>query len=201
MGPPGSLSWTLIGTALMLSAWGRRARRLAPALGITTAAVSGLSLIGYWYGVDQLYSLPYFTVIAAQTSSFVMALSLGIVVGNPGLEPMRTFFDPGSAGLLARRILPALLIFPVVLGYFSVKAQEWGSFDTGLGTAVLVLSLIGLLAVLLWWPLSAVRAHERTRAREQPALHRHAREHLRRLLQRRCGVAFHLCERRVRARL
>ena len=160
MGPPGSLSWTLIGTALMLSAWGQRARRLAPALGITTAAVSGLSLIGYWYGVDQLYSLPYFTVIAAQTSSFVMALSLGIVVGNPGLEPMRTLFDPGSAGLLARRILPALLIFPVVLGYFSVKAQEWGSFDTGLGTAVLVLSLIGLLAALLWWPLSAVRAHD-----------------------------------------
>ena len=160
MGPPGSLCWTLIGAALVLSACPPRLRRAAPALVLTTAALSALSLIGYLYGVEQLYALPYLTVIALQTSTFLLAVSVGIIASHPEREPMRTLVDPGGAGLLARRALPLLLTVPVVLGWLRVKGQEAGLYATGLGTASLVAILIAFLTGLLWWVIKAVRMRE-----------------------------------------
>ncbi len=160
MGPPGSLCWTLIGTALVLTACPPRLRRLAPALALTTTAISALSLIGYLYGVHQLYSLPYATVIALQTSSFIMAVSVGIIVSHPEREPMRMLSDSGGAGTLARRALPLMFIVPIVIGFLRVRGQDAGLYDTGLGSALVSLITIGFLAGLMWRVLKAVRARE-----------------------------------------
>jgi signal transduction histidine kinase/CheY-like chemotaxis protein len=160
MGPPGSSCWTMIGIALVLSACPPRLSRWAPALAATAAAISALSLTGYLYSVDQLYSLPYVSVIALQTATFILTVSVGIIVSHPEREPMRTLLDPGGAGLLARRALPVVLIVPVILGLLKVKGQDAGLYDTGLGTAVLALVLIALMSGLMWWALKAVRARE-----------------------------------------
>ncbi len=89
MGPPASLAWTLIGTALALTATGR-APKLGSALALLTTAISALSLVGYLYGAEALFALPYLTAIALQTSTFVMAVSLGIIARHPESEPVRT---------------------------------------------------------------------------------------------------------------
>jgi signal transduction histidine kinase/CheY-like chemotaxis protein len=159
MGPPGSLSWTLIGAALVLSA-SPRTRLVVPALGLSTALISGLSLVGYFYQVDQLYALPRFTVIAFQTSTFVMAVSIGIIASHREREPMRMLLDPGGAGMLARRALPLILLAPIVVGFLRVKGQNAGLYDTGLGSALTSLIIIGVLAALMWWVLNAVRVRE-----------------------------------------
>jgi PAS domain S-box-containing protein len=182
MGPPGSLSWTLIGTALVLTAGPPRPRRLAPPLGVTTVLVSSLSLVGYLYQADDLYALPHVTVIAQQTATFVLAVSVGIVFIHPDREPMRLLLDPGGAGLLARRALPLMLLVPIVVGLLRVKGQDAGLYDTGLGSALVSLVTIGLLAVLMWWVLSAVRAREQElnsarRAAEADARALDEREH------------------------
>src|SRR5215204_1003354 len=60
MGPPGSFSWTLIGTALLLTALSSvqaRWRRLAPGLALITTAISAVSLVGYLYGANLLYTI------------------------------------------------------------------------------------------------------------------------------------------------
>lgn len=168
MGPPGSLSWTLLGAALSLTVGPPRARSFIPALGLTTFGISALSLIGYFYGVDQLFALPYLTVIALQTTTFITAASLGLILAHPELEPMRVLLDRGAAGLLARRIVPPLLMVPVLLGFLRAEGQNAGLFDTDFGAAILVLLLIALLLALLWPPLRAVRAHEQ-RDRESAA--------------------------------
>ena len=86
MGPPGALSWTLIGMTLVLGslsgtpeAPGRAfaARPLIPLLGLMTASISTLSIIGYIYGASILYTIPTLTVIALQTATFILAISIG----------------------------------------------------------------------------------------------------------------------------
>lgn len=168
MGPPGSLSWTLLGTALVLTATAPRARAFVPALCLTTVTIGALSLVGYFYGVDQLFALPYLTVIALQTTTFILTVSVGLILAHPEIEPMRTLLDPGAAGLLARRLVPPLLVVPIALGFLRDKGQEAGLYGTGFGTAILVLVLIVLLLALLWPPLRAVRSHEQ-RDRESAA--------------------------------
>lgn len=160
MGPPGSFCWTLIGASLVLSTCPPRFRRLAPALALTTAAVSGLSLIGYLFGAGQLYSLPYLTIIAFQTTTFIMAVSVGIIACHPEREPMRMLLDPGSAGMLARRALPLILLVPILVGFLRVKGQNAGLYDTGLGSALSTLIIVGFLAGVTGWVLYAVKARE-----------------------------------------
>jgi signal transduction histidine kinase/CheY-like chemotaxis protein len=160
MGLPASCSWSLIGAALLMSAGPPPVRRMGPALALGTMAVSALSLIGYLYNVDQLYSVPYVSVIALQTSYFIFAVSVGIIVCHPACEPMRMLSDQGAAGMLARNALPFVFAVPVAVGYLRVKGQEAGLYDTGLGSAWVALVTVGLLAGLMWWMLGAVRVRE-----------------------------------------
>ena len=166
MGPPGALSWTLIGAALVLTTLDSPIRRLAPSLCVVTTAVSFLSLVGYFYRADPLYSHPYLTVIALQTATFVLAASIGIFACHPGSEPFLTLMDRGSAGQLARKALPVVVLLPPVLGYLRLEGQHAGLYDTTMGVALFVVVDVCLLAILVWWALRAVRRGAERRERE-----------------------------------
>src|SRR5262249_25057319 len=90
MGPPASISLSMIGAALLVATLDVRARRLTSALGTAVVAMSALSLTGYLYGAEQMYTIPRLTGIAMQTASILLALGIGLVASAPDREPMRT---------------------------------------------------------------------------------------------------------------
>jgi len=151
MGPPGSLSWTLVGASLLLlSSDDDRARRGVSPLAILVACVSSLSLIGYLFGADVLYTLPRLTTIALQTATFLLASAIALAAAVPDREPTRTLLDDSAPGVLARRALPLVVFLPVLLGFFRLLGEHAGYYDTAMGTALLVLTLILAVAVVLW---------------------------------------------------
>jgi PAS domain S-box-containing protein len=160
MGPPGSVSWTLVGLALMAAASASR-RPMAPALGLVVLALSALSLIGYVFGADLLYSLPRLTVIAVQTASFLFAVGLALIAVVPEHNPMRTLVEDSGAGLLAREALPLIVTLPVLLGLMRVKGQTAGFYDTAMGSALMALIWIVVIGVVLWRGVVLVGARER----------------------------------------
>ena len=161
MGPPGATSWTLIGTALLMSGAGSpRVRRIVPLLGLITLAISLTSITSYLYGASALYTMPRLTVIALQTATFIFAVSLGVIACVPERQPMLTMLDRGAAGIMARRALPVIVIVSLGLGGLRLAAQNAGLFDTAFGTTLRSVVEILLLSALLWWALMAVRDHE-----------------------------------------
>jgi len=164
MGMPGSISWTLVGVAIFLLARGPRARRAAAALGIVVAAIASLSVTGYLFGADGLYSLPRLTAIAFQTATMLLAVGLGLVAAVPERQPMRGLLDEGAAGVFIRRTLPFLVILPLAIGLLRLEGEEAGLYDTRMGVAVLVLLNVASLCAVLWWGAAAVRHHERALA-------------------------------------
>jgi signal transduction histidine kinase len=162
MGPPGSVCWTLVGAALIAAAApaGSPWRRVTSALAQTTAAITVLSITGYLYGVDRLYSLPFLTVIAFQTAIFIAAVSLALIAAVPERAPMRWLIDPGGAGEVARRALPFILLVPMVVGWLWLRGERAGLYDTRFGAAAFVLLLIGLLLGLLAMNLRTIARHE-----------------------------------------
>src|SRR5262245_206320 len=156
MGPPGAVSWTLVGVSLMLAARGGRGRAAVPSLAALTAGISLLSLIGYSYNSDVLYTLPRLTVIAFQTSTFVMACSLALALNVAEHAPMRWLTDPGPAGTVFRRAAPLLVFLPLVLGSLSLLGDRLGIYDIAFGTALRTVVEIGFLLGLLWWSAEAV---------------------------------------------
>jgi PAS domain S-box-containing protein len=164
MGPPAAISFLLLGLGLLSALGGARARQTAAALGLATVAIGMLSLIGYIFGADPLYSVAPLTGIALQTSTMTIGVGLGLVAAAPDCQPMRALLEPSGAGLLARRALPFILVLPVVLGVLLLRGETARVFDAGLGTAFLVLGLIIMMSVGLWWSVGAVAGRERALA-------------------------------------
>jgi PAS domain S-box-containing protein len=168
MGPPAAVSWTLIGIALALATRGREARRYVPSLALATLCISALSVIGYAYGASVLYTLPRLTVIALQTSTFILAVSLGLIMSVPERSPTRRMLEDSVAGALIRRAVPILIVVPILLGFLRLEGQRAGFYDLEFGTGFRTLVEIVLLLALLWWTAETVSRQARnTRKTEQ----------------------------------
>ena len=171
MGPPGALSWTMIGLAIVLASARSRpwARTLAPLVALVATAIASLALIGYLYGASALYTVPSVTVIAWQTATFILATSLGVVLNVPEHAPVRLLEDETAAGALTRRVFPAVIVVPVVLGMFRLWGEQAGFYDLAFGTAIRTLAEIVLMSALLAWAANTIsrQAHARQRAEEQ----------------------------------
>jgi PAS domain S-box-containing protein len=163
MGPPGATSWTLIGTALLLisvSRQGSRARTGAMTLAMITSVIAAFSVIGYLYGAELLYTMPRLTVIAMQTSTFILAASVALIASVPERAPVRWFLEDSGAGALARRVLPFAVTLPILLGWLRIQGQAAGLYGTAFGTALFVIALILLLAAVVLWNLSRISRYE-----------------------------------------
>ncbi|HEU5182819.1 MAG TPA: PAS domain-containing protein, partial [Candidatus Polarisedimenticolia bacterium] len=177
MGPPGSVSWTLIGVALVLAALGPRARAFVPHVAFVTLTIALLSLIGYLYGAHALYTLPKISAIAWQTSSFIFALSAALLFSVPERAPTRWLIEDSPAGTLVRSAVPAIVILPILLGLLRLRGQTAGLYDMEFGTALRTLVEITLLLGLLGWTAGAIGRQGR-RAAERERLARASDERL-----------------------
>jgi PAS domain S-box-containing protein len=143
-----------------------RARAAVPALGLTVTAIAAISFTGFLFGASVLYSLPWLTTIALQTSTILLSVGLGLVAAVPERQPMRGVVERSAAGELVRRALPVIVILPLVLGVIRTAGEEAGLYDAPVGRSLLILSLISCLCVLLWRSAAAVRRHESEHALE-----------------------------------
>ena len=172
MGPPGSLSWTLIGTALLLASLAKRPawRRWVSVLALLSLMLGLISTVSYLYGASILHTMPRLTVIALQTATFIIALSIGLLASVPDRQPLRGLLVDNAAGMLARRMLPVLIGLPIVLGWLRVTAQNAGMFDSAFGSTLRTIVEIILLSVLLWQAIALVSRHEEALRAQQEEL-------------------------------
>lgn len=165
VGIPAATSFLLLGTGILFS-FIRRTRRYSVIAGLLALTLSLLSLFGYVFGAATAYTLPRLTGIAFQTALIILTLGIGVVASVPEHEPMRTLLSDSAAGVLVRRVLPWIVVVPLVLGWLRVNGQEIGLFDLRFGTAARTLVEVILLAVLLWRSAAAIKAYEK-RLREE----------------------------------
>ena len=102
---------------------------------------------------------------------------------------MDVLVDDHAGGTATRRLLPVVIVVPVLLGWLRLKGQRAGLYDTATGTLLFTCSVVVSLAVLVWWSgRSFSRADEERRRAEQeaarqrdtlaPARRRHAPDRL-----------------------
>jgi signal transduction histidine kinase/ActR/RegA family two-component response regulator len=162
MGPPAATSFILIGTAIALlgAPAGTAKRRFVPLLGIAVAVIGAFSLTGRLFGAEPLYTVPWLTAIALQTALMLLAIAAVLILAVPDEQPMRMLRSDTGAGALARRIVPALVLLPPLLGWLRMRGEALGYYDTGTGRAMLVLGLAVLGVGLLWRALIVLARHE-----------------------------------------
>ena len=168
MGPPASLSFTLLGGALLLLSLTKLPPRLRTAHQIFAGITAGLALVptmAYLYEADELYGLARYTAIAWPTAVSVLALAGGVLLARPGAGFMAHLVAADQGGAVARRLLAPTVLLPVVLGWLRLLGERRGWFDAGMGTTltmlVVVASLSSLVIVAGRWVSESQRAVRR----------------------------------------
>ena len=111
------------------------------------------------------------TGMALQTGMGLLAVGLALaVVGTGG--PLNALRSPRAGGRLARRLLPVVVVGPVVLGWIATRGMQATTFDPALWTAALSIAMCTLLVAVVWSYAGRLNEEDARREEAQAALER-----------------------------
>lgn len=169
MSPVTALNLSLLGVA----AWilnRRQHRQLVQVFGCGTLLISILALVGYAYGIPSLYDFFPYSSIAMHTALAVSLLSLGILFARPKQGLMKIFSSDNSAGAMARRLMPAAIVLPFLLGWLLLAGQRMGLYDSTFQLVLFTMSTFLVFTVLIWWNAGLLQQADVVRRKAQVQL-------------------------------
>jgi PAS domain S-box-containing protein len=161
--PSSALGFALLGTALLaIDRRTSRGHRPSEWLALSSLLIGLVAVTDFLYepaGQAALYrQMPLHTAVA------LMALALGTLFARPhDGSIMGVVGAPAVGGALARRLLPAILLVPVAVGWLRVRGESVGLFDTAFGSALMVTATIVLLMGGVLWTASSLNRTDRHR--------------------------------------
>lgn len=171
MAPVTALSFTLLGLAFLLLdrslAW--RSRRYWPRqyLASFAAILSIVGLLDFVLGSHISY-----THIALQTAVSLLLLSIGLLSVRPDRGLAALLASSTAGGALTRRLLPAAILIPGVIGALAWSALLAGRAAAWDAISLMVIAMIILLGALAIWNGSIVNRGDLERERAEAILHR-----------------------------
>jgi len=141
-----ALDFVFLGCALVL-ADEKRFISCFQFLCIMGAVLGWLGFSHYLYGGEPL--MPY-GQMAVHTAGALLILSGGILCLRTDGGIMALLISDGLGGGMARRLVPAVFVFPILLGWFRLQGQRAGWFGTEAGVSLLALSNGVVFGGLIW---------------------------------------------------
>src|SRR5258706_5186970 len=164
-----ALNFSLLGFALMLLDR-HPYRPPVEVFSITALLISVLALMGYVYGVSSLYQFSPYSSVAIHTASAFSILCMGILLARPEQGLIRIFSSDNLGGLMARRLIPAALVIPFLLGWLLLTGQRMGLYDSTLRLVLFAVSNVIVFAVLILWNASLLQRADLVRQQTQTQL-------------------------------
>jgi signal transduction histidine kinase/ActR/RegA family two-component response regulator len=162
-----TLSFMLLASALLaVDARSIALQRAVPWLAQAAAVISVIMLMGYAYEVSSLYRPSRGSPVALHAAIAFLLLAVGVLLARPR-EPLARMLADDAGGRLVRRLLPAALMVPPLLGWLFLQGHAAGLYGLELGTALYAATTVGVLALLVWGAAGeAQRFDEQQRAAE-----------------------------------
>jgi len=135
-----------------------------------------LAILGYLFGVKGMYSLSQSSGMALPTAIGELMLGIGILltVRDRGVGVL--LLDEGAAGVLTRRLLPAALLAPIVLGVVRLVGVSAGIYESEFGESLFAVASILTFVGLVLWSARVLRNTDKERV-DLLALEQQARAH------------------------
>ncbi len=165
-----AISLAGLSAALLL---GLRQTRLVVAIHALAAIpliLGGSMLIGYAYDIgDLLREKLDYTPMALPAAAVLVLLAFGTVTARPEYPLPRFVTSANAAGMIARRLLPAAILFTFVIGWLVGRAYRTGYLGGILTLALFTAVTITGLSGMILWGVRALygAAIERDRAEDE----------------------------------
>ncbi|MBW4576092.1 MAG: response regulator [Aphanothece sp. CMT-3BRIN-NPC111] len=159
------------GLALLVLDWKtRRGHRLSHWFALLPALVALVTLIGYIYDVKDFVGVVTYTPMALHTAIAFIFLSVGILLARPDRHLVETILTDRAGGVMARRLLPAAICIPLVVGWLCLQGQKARFYDVEFALSLFVVSNIVIFAVLIWWNAKLLNQMEVERQQAEEVL-------------------------------
>ena len=185
MAPNSALNFFILGSAQLLLLSGRRRNYIvAQILTIVAFLVAFLGFLGYAYGITSFYGIGSYTQMALHTAIAFILQSLGMLLAHPDRGLMAVVVKNHAGGIMARRLSPAAIAIPPILGWSILAGYRWRAYDPETGISLLAVFNVVVFATLIWWNARELGALDKQRDRAEVALKR-ANEELERRVEKR----------------
>jgi signal transduction histidine kinase len=122
-----------------------------------------IAIMGYVFGVRAMYSFSLQSGMALSTAITFLILALGIVFVSRERGVASLFLDEGPAGVLTRRLLPAAILAPIVLGMLRMAGESAGVYETEFGISLFAVASILTFVLLVVWSARVLRDTDKER--------------------------------------
>jgi signal transduction histidine kinase len=168
-----ALSFVCCGTALLLlDVQTKRGRRPAQAFIIVAGLMALLALIGYGYRVLPLYSFGSKLPMALNSAVGFELFAVAALAVRPSRGLMMVITSDTTGGAMARRLLPAAIFIPLILGALLFSSEKHGFFAMESGISLFAFANIVLFTAVIWWNAKLLFAAEEERLKTMEKLKR-----------------------------
>ena len=161
MVPHAAFGFMLTGIALMLNSFSEKGA--ANLFALLTGIVALISIISFLYDVSEYYGFLIHIPMRIQTALCFFLISLGILFNNSDHGFMTVFSSQRSGGILARRLIPAAIILPILFGVLRFYGEDAGWYPERFGGLVYVIFVIILLISMVWWTAASLNKRDEQR--------------------------------------
>jgi len=159
-----ALGFHLIGLALLLLDNPRTAR-ISEMLTLTSAAISLLAIAGYVYQAEAFQGQ-----MSLYASVVILLLSGGVLCARPDRGLMAKITSDSFGGIMARRLLPATLSIPLVLGWLQHFGHRAGLYQSEPGLALLTVANVTVFISVVWWGVNSLHRMDTKRRQAEQEL-------------------------------
>ena len=152
MGASDSVGFILVGLALIcLDA--RVKTKLKPSEFFSSSAmmVALLTLLGVFFGVPGFCFLISCLKISVENASAYAVLCLGVLLARPETGAISILSSKYAGGMSARRLIPAAIAFPIILGAMKAAGQSAHLLDGESGLTIIIATMIASFLLLIWF--------------------------------------------------
>lgn len=145
-------------------------------LGVIIAVVGMLSVLGYLFQVHAFYGFLKYFPMAIHTAICFLLLSIAILLVHSHKGIVGELSGHSFGAVTARRLIPAAIIIPVVLGLLARYSDTNRLMSDDLGDALLVLCIIILFILLIWYNARELNRDDKLRTEAEETVRKTLRE-------------------------
>ena len=163
MAPGTSVSLALFGLALLFAKRGRVASAMGQLLAVAMLAQILILITGHVYGVATTSDPFSFAAMSVYSAVAAVLLALGLLAASPEYGIASVIVERSPAGEMLRRLLPGILLLPLLIGWVARQAELATYYDGAATLAIFAVASIVVLALFAWTMVEAVRRADRDR--------------------------------------
>lgn len=169
--PTAALNILLLGGAVL----GLNVARRSVRLGVEASAVvvglgSFLAILAYLYGVPSFRQFDTFIPMAVHTAVTFFLLAGAVLLSHTDDGWLAVFGGDDSGGTMARRLIPAAVLVPAVLGWLTGQGRKAGVYGGQFTEVVFSFASIVVFMLLLLWSARRSSKVDLARTRAEQAL-------------------------------